>query len=197
MFTCYIRNDWIDSTKVLSVYSILLIPVSFLIYAIYIFVKILKHRRVKCNQELQNKMVMYLIYSLIYLVFYSPTTVLYILTINESKYDKYTPLSWYTYVCTIMNISVNLILSLFRIFEGYLTFPRFLKFFFLWNDSDSVSGENLIDQSFSESSSAKERERISSIERKRNFTKFSSVHMSNMKDVYSIKISIKFVSLLV
>jgi hypothetical protein len=188
MFTCYIRNDWIDSTKVISVYSILLIPVSFMIYAIYIFVKILKHRRVKCNQELQNKMVMYLVYSLIYLVFYSPTIVLYILTINEDKYDKYTPLSWYTYICTIMNISVNLILSLFRIFEGYLTFPRFLKFFFLWNDSDSLSGENLINNSFSESSYGKENERLSVVQRKRNITRFSSVHMNNMKDVNLIKL---------
>ena len=184
MFTCYIRNDWGETSKVMSVYSILLIPIVFLIYAIFIFVKILRHKRVKYNKELQNKMIMYIIYSLLYLIFYSPTVVLYFITINENQYEKYTFLSWYTYICTMLNISVNLLLSVFRISEGYLTFPKTLKFFFFWNDSDS-SGENLLDESgFSDTSSVrKESVRLESIHRKRNVTRFSSVHMSNMKDV--------------
>jgi hypothetical protein len=190
MLTCYIRNDWSETSKIMSVYSILLIPITFLCYAICIFVKILKHKRVKYNKDLQFKMIRYLIYSLIYLVFYSPSIVLYILTINQEKYEKNTFLSWYIYICTILNISVNLILSLFRIFEGYLTFPRFLKFFFLWNDSDSVSDESLLNESgFMESmSTMKENERLEILQRKRNMTRFSTVHLDNMKDVHIINL---------
>ncbi len=85
----------------------------------------------------------------------------------------------------MLNISINLILSVFRISEGYLTFPKALKFFFFWNDSDS-NGENLLDESsFSDTASVrKETVRLDTISRKRNLTRFSSVHISNMKDVF-------------
>jgi hypothetical protein len=84
----------------------------------------------------------------------------------------------------MLNISVNLLLSIFRISEGYLTFPKALKFFFFWNDADS-SGDNLLDESgFSDTSTARrESLRLESIHRKRGTTKFSSLHLSNIKEV--------------
>jgi len=119
MLTCFIRNKFENNDKLVSIYGILIAPIFYLIYSIYTFVKIFRHRQVKADSELKIAVVKYLIYSLLYIVFYFPSIVLLIITINYDLVEGGW-LRWFSYFCCIANVSVNLVLCLYRIGEGYV-----------------------------------------------------------------------------
>jgi hypothetical protein len=121
MLTCYIRNDF-DDENVVSLYSILILPVTFVMYSIYAFIQVFKLRKVRYNKDFKNAIIKYLIYSALFLFFYTPTIILYVASINKAVYIKYTFFSWFSYLCSLANILVNLVLSIFRILEGYVKF---------------------------------------------------------------------------
>jgi hypothetical protein len=143
MLTCFIRNDF-DDGKFLSVYSILIFPVVFVSYSIYAFIRVFKLRKVRYNHEFKIAIIKYLIYSALYLAFYSPTVILYIVTINQAVYIKYTFFSWFSYLCALSNLLVNLILSIYRIIEGYVKFD--IKNFFVKSDTLESECSSQIDQ---------------------------------------------------
>jgi hypothetical protein len=122
MLTCFIRNNFDDdSSKFFALYTILLVPCVYLIYSLYAFIRVFQKRKVKTDKEFKLAIIKYLIYSALYIIFYFPTIILYFLTINKDIYEK-TNLSYFSYFCAIANISVNLVLCVFKILEGYVKF---------------------------------------------------------------------------
>jgi hypothetical protein len=119
MLTCFIKNDFIDPSKDMAVYALLTIPLCFVIYSFYAFVKIFQKRKVQTDRDFKVAILKYLMYSILYILFYFPTIILYVVSINQ-RTPEGTALSQFSYYCTISTISVNLALCLFRIFEGYV-----------------------------------------------------------------------------
>jgi hypothetical protein len=119
MLTCFIRNNFRETSKDIAVYSILLFPLIYVIFSIYTFIRVFRHRHVSGDSELKSAVVKYLIYSLLYIVFYFPSIILYLLSINQNI-PKETFLSWFSYFCSLATISINTALCLFRILEGYV-----------------------------------------------------------------------------
>ena len=119
MLTCFIRNNFRETSKDIAVYSILLFPMVYVLYSIVTFIRVFRHRHVAGDSELKTAVVKYLIYSLLYIVFYFPSILLYVLSINQNI-PKETFLSWFSYFCSLATISINSALCLFRILEGYV-----------------------------------------------------------------------------
>lgn len=119
MLTCFIRNNFRETSKDIAVYSILLFPLIYVIFSVITFIRVFRHRHVSGDSDLKNAVVKYLIYSLLYIIFYFPSILLYILSINQNI-PRETFLSWFSYFCSLATISINTALSLFRILEGYV-----------------------------------------------------------------------------
>lgn len=119
MLTCFINNNFNDPTKKVAVYSILILPTVYVVYSIYSFVNVFKHRKVKNDYDFKIAVVKYMIYALLYIVFYFPSIILYVISIN-SDINEYWFLRWFSWVCSLATISINLALCLFRIIEGYV-----------------------------------------------------------------------------
>jgi len=119
MLTCFIKNNFRDPTKDIAVYSILAMPSIYLVYSIYSFVRIFGQRKVKADYEVKWAVIKYMLYSLFYIIFYFPSIVLYVLSINRDI-ERASFLSWFSYFCSLATISINLALCIFRILEGYV-----------------------------------------------------------------------------
>ena len=118
MLTCYIKNDF-ESDNV-KMYSILILPLFYIINTIFLFVKLYNTRAAIKISESRNEILKFLTYSLFYAVFYFPTIILYIITIGKTVISP-TNISWFAYFCYISNISMNLGLSVLRIFQGHVS----------------------------------------------------------------------------
>lgn len=124
MLTCYINNfstnakrrESHDSVKV---FSILILPLFYIISTIYLFAKLYKSRAAIKISESKKEIYKFLAYAFIYALFYFPTILLYIITINE-EITASSFYSWFGYYCFIFNISLNLVLSIIRIFQGHV-----------------------------------------------------------------------------
>jgi hypothetical protein len=136
MLTCYIRNDFKEWKKDVPVYCILLIPVLYVIYSIYAFISILTKRNVKTNKSFKMAVIKYLIYSALYIIFYFPTIILYLVSVDQTIFQK-TFLSNFSYICSLGNITINLALCMYRIFEGYVKCDWKV---FLFSDDLEVTG---------------------------------------------------------
>jgi hypothetical protein len=119
MLTCFIKSDFNNPGKQVAVYSLLLIPLFYVIYAFYAFIIILRRRNVQTDREFKIAIIKYLLYSILYVLFYFPSIILYIFSIGQNILPG-TFLSYFSYFCTLSTISINLFLCLFRIFEGYV-----------------------------------------------------------------------------
>jgi hypothetical protein len=124
MLTCNINNfsttdkraEVHDSVKV---FSILILPLFYIISTIYLFIKLYKSRAAIKINESKKEIYKFLAYAFIYALFYFPTILLYIITINEEMTAS-SFYSWFGYYCFIFNISLNLVLSIIRIFQGHM-----------------------------------------------------------------------------
>ena len=124
MLTCNINNfsttdkrgEVHDSVKV---FSILILPLFYIISTIYLFIKLYKSRAAIKINESKEEIYKFLAYAFIYALFYFPTILLYIITINEEMTAS-SFYSWFGYYCFIFNISLNLVLSIIRIFQGHV-----------------------------------------------------------------------------
>jgi hypothetical protein len=185
MLTCFIQNDFEQINQELAVYSILIIPLIFLIYAVYAFIKVFRIKKVKFNKDIQIKMVRYVIYSGLYILFYFPTIILYFVTINQTTFEKYTFNSWFAYLCTLFNIMINLFLSIFRICEGYVQFPKKLLLCFFINPNVYEDVEaNLLNETTGVSlDETRINRKISNQLRSRGTTTLSFLHDDNIRDV--------------
>jgi len=119
MLTCFIKNDFTNPGKEVALYSLLLVPLLYVIYAFYAFVIIFKKRKVAADKEFKIAILKYLLYSILYILFYFPTIILYVFSIGQNISPS-TTLSYFSYFCTLSTISINLVLCLFRIMEGYV-----------------------------------------------------------------------------
>jgi hypothetical protein len=136
MLTCFIRNNFNNDTgKNIGVYTISLVPLLYLGYCFYAFVIVFKKRKVQNDPEFKLAVIKYLLYSTLYILFYFPTIILNLVTINVNIQEE-TPLSYFSYLCSIANISINLALCGFRIVEGYVKFDW--KLFLFRNDLDET-----------------------------------------------------------
>lgn len=113
------RNSFPNENKSISVYSILAVPSIYLVYAIYSFVKVFRQRKVQVHYEFRLAVIKYLIYSLLYIIFYFPSIILFLITVNK-EIKEGTFVSWFSYYCSLAYISINLVLCVFRIGEGYV-----------------------------------------------------------------------------
>jgi hypothetical protein len=119
MLTCFIRYEITNPGQYFSMSSLLIVPIFYLIYYIYAFVKIFQKYRVQQNKEFKHLIIKYLIYSLTYIIFYFPIILLYLITMNKDITE--TPvLRWFAYYCTIFLIIINPILCILKILEGYV-----------------------------------------------------------------------------
>jgi hypothetical protein len=119
MLTCFINNSFNDPNKNIAVYSILILPTVYVFYSIYSFVNVFKHRKVKNDSDFKMAVVKYMIYAILYIVFYFPSIILYVISINSDILVN-SFLSWFSWFCSLATISINLALCLFRIIEGYV-----------------------------------------------------------------------------
>jgi hypothetical protein len=119
MLTCFIKNNFNNPNKDVAVYSILPLPLLYIFYAIYAFVQIFRRRKVQTDREFRVAVLKYLIYSLLYMIFYYPTILFFVISVN-AEIELNTGLSWYSYFCSLSTISINLVLCLYRILEGYV-----------------------------------------------------------------------------
>lgn len=97
MLTCFIRHEIKDPGQYISMFSLLIVPVVYLIYYIYAFVSIFRKYLVQSNKEFKILIIKYLFYSLVYVVFYFPIFLLYNLSLNI-QISKNTNMSWFSYV---------------------------------------------------------------------------------------------------
>ena len=97
MLTCFIRQKINEPGQYFSMSSLLLVPFAYLGYYIYAFIIIFKKYKVQQNKEFKVLIIKYLIYSLIYMIFYFPIILLYLLTINRSIKES-PALRWFAYV---------------------------------------------------------------------------------------------------
>lgn len=119
MLTCYIKNNFHETGKDISVFSILITPIVYIVYSIFTFITVFKRRKVQTDRQMKNAIFKYLIYASMYIFFYFPSIILYIVTINHSIQSN-TFFSWFSYYCSLATISINLVLCIFRILEGYV-----------------------------------------------------------------------------
>jgi hypothetical protein len=130
MLTCFIKNYQYDGNQYVALYSLLLLPVLYSIYYIYAFWNIFQMYRVQTNTEYKKLIIKYLIYSLMYMIFYFPIIILYMITINDTQIYEEKATRWWAYVllffkikyCSIFTIIINPILAIMRIIEGYVKF---------------------------------------------------------------------------
>lgn len=101
-------------------YSILILPLFYILNTIFLFIKLYNTRAAIKISESRNEILKFLIYSLFYAVFYFPTIILYVITIGNTVVSP-TNTSWFAYFCYISNISMNLGLSILRIFQGHVS----------------------------------------------------------------------------
>jgi hypothetical protein len=97
MLTCFLRHQISEPSQYISMASLLLVPIVYSIYYVYAFVCILRKYRVQSNKEFKTLIVEYLVYSLIYMIFYFPIIILYLLTLNRDITGS-KPLRWFAYV---------------------------------------------------------------------------------------------------
>lgn len=97
MLTCFIRHNIQKPGQYFSMSTLLIVPVVYLGYYIYAFVVIFRKYKVQANKEFKILIVKYLIYSLIYILFYFPIILLYLLTMNKDISTEY-DLRWFAYV---------------------------------------------------------------------------------------------------
>jgi hypothetical protein len=119
MLTCFIKNNFNETMFDIAVYSVNVIPMIYVLYSVYAFAWVFRRRKIQENNENKLLIFKYLIYGGMYIVFYFPTIILYLITINK-KMTANTIYSWFAWYCTLANIGINPILSILRIFEGYV-----------------------------------------------------------------------------
>lgn len=121
MLTCFIKNSFADEPgKIVGLYLTLSLPFLYVFWCIYTFISIFKKRKINRDRQVKISTIKLLIYSLLYIIFYFPTFILYIFTVNQNIH-KNTFLSWLSYYCSLSNMSVNLVLSVGRILDGYVS----------------------------------------------------------------------------
>ncbi len=149
MLTCFIRNQYEDNEwgKIITLWCLLILPILCFGFSIYAFIKIFRRRKIQENKEFRLVMIKYLIYSALFIVFYFPTPVLYTTSVNGNIQEK-SHRSWFAFViivynikfCVLGNVTINVVLSLFRIIEGYVRFDW--KAFCFHKDLDGGDVEN-------------------------------------------------------
>jgi len=131
MLTCYINNYSTNKERDaihdnFKMFSILVLPLFYIISSIFLFVRLYKSRAAIKINESKKEIYKFLAYALIYSIFYFPTIILYLATIskeikNKDKGDEPTFLSYFAYFCFISNVSLNFVLSVLRIFQGHIS----------------------------------------------------------------------------
>ena len=125
MLTCFIRNNFIEDydhiNKQYAIYCILAIPIIYVIYTFIKFVKVCTHNKLKPNSDMMKFVKKYILYSFLYIVFYAPPIVLYIVTTNKTI-TKGHPLGWFSFSSVWCTILFNFVLCFLRIFMGYQNF---------------------------------------------------------------------------
>jgi hypothetical protein len=124
MLTCYVKNfstnrNQKDDIESLKLYPLIVLPLFYIASTLYLFIRIYKTRNAILCLERKKEIIKFLVYSIIYAFFNFPTLILYVITVGV-KIEPNTFLSWFSYFCFIANISINLILSLLRIFQGHI-----------------------------------------------------------------------------
>lgn len=140
MLTCFINNYFDDDPgKLVGLYCTLTLPFIYVVWCIYTFVNIFKKRKIQNIREVKISTIKLLILSLLYIIFYFPTFLLYLLTINTKIYPS-TFYSWLSYYCSLSNMCVNLVLSIGRILEGYVK----CSWNFILNYDNQLQEEKLV-----------------------------------------------------
>ena len=190
MLTCFIKNDFNNPGKEVALYSLLLIPLLYVMYAFYAFVIIFKRRKVAADNEFKIAIFKYLLYSILYILFYFPTIILYVLSIGKNL-SPGTPLSYFSYFCTLSTISINLVLCLFRIMEGYVK-CHWKALFVNQNLDDSLlSDQSEYNPDTRKSSFVDERKETSiNIPPKRKLSLWKKLESDMIKGVINIKLFI-------
>ena len=119
MLTCFIKNNFHERGKSTAVYSILAVPLIYVLYSIYSFVRVFRHSQVKAGSKVKTLVIKYMIYSFLYIIFYLPPILLYFMSANQ-QITKGTTNSWFSFFSSLSTISINLALCVFRIIEGYV-----------------------------------------------------------------------------
>lgn len=149
MLTCYIKNystiqQTNDTTDLIKIYSILIMPLFYIVSTIYLFVRLYKSRLAIKKHEFRREIYKFLAYAFIYAIFYFPTILLYIITINK-QIERSTVYSWFSYFCFHANLALNAILSIFRIFQGHTSIN------FIGNFQEENSQVSFLNESYTAS----------------------------------------------
>lgn len=130
MLTCFMSNgsnnpaNNFNSATKLTLYIILVIPLLYIFYILFMFLNLFKLRKLVINPDLKIATFKMLIYSILYILFYFPIFILYLVTVDTHIHSP-SVLSWFSYYCSLSGMMMNLVLGLGRLMERF--WPYALK----------------------------------------------------------------------
>lgn len=121
MLTCFIKNTFNDPSKEIPLYISLILPFIYISICFLLLSQIIRSRKLVISIELKEASIKLLIISILYTIFYFPTFLLYITTINSIiKRNSFN--SWLSYYCSLSGMFMNLIFGISRTLERYCPF---------------------------------------------------------------------------
>ena len=97
MLTCFIRTEFYETNQTVTVIIFLLIPISFILYSIFLVFKMCFNKKLTTDSNLLSLFYKYVSYIGVYLIFYGPMFILYVITLTE-EIQPGTFLSWLSFV---------------------------------------------------------------------------------------------------
>lgn len=124
MLTCYVRNYFTkhDESEILPFISVLLAAISSILifgYLVHVGLSIINHKLTNRKRHFKKFFFKYLIYGLIFIIFKTPTILLYIITINRTIASP-SFFSYLSYVSALCNISIDFALCLVNLIFGHV-----------------------------------------------------------------------------
>lgn len=131
MLTCFVRTEFTYIGQQITAGIFLAAPALFLSFCAYLTISMYRSNSVRKDPKVRSMYFRYIIYSTVYAVFNTPMFLLYFLSLF-SKIEPDTFLSWLSFVnyfsfqvSCIMNVSVQVVLCLLRIYQGYMKIDIF------------------------------------------------------------------------
>lgn len=90
----YEENDW---GKIITLWLLFTLPVLCFGYSIYAYIMIFRKRKIQQNVEFRVVIIKFLIYSALFIVFYIPTPILFLITKNTNP-EPDSAMSWFAFV---------------------------------------------------------------------------------------------------
>lgn len=140
MLTCFISNgsnnpNVYNSSRRVTLYIILLIPIAYAFYITYIFFSLYRIRKLLINISIKIATFKMMVYSCLYALFYFPTFGLYIATIDTPIISP-SVLSWLSYYCSLGGLMMTFCLGVGRAIERFSKWS--LKDFSIFHTDDNM-----------------------------------------------------------